>query len=401
MRTVDNEHYFCMMKCFLRKKIGDRVINGHPWIFGNELGDSEGTAEPGDIVEVYSYNGSFVGKGYINPASQIRIRLLTRQKEDVIDDKFFARRIREAWEYRKQLGYVENCRLIFGEADQLPALIIDKFNDYFVIQTLALGIEKWKPAIVTALHKIFSPKGIYERNDVPVRTLEGMEQIKGFLTEPFDTNIIINENGLKFHVDIENGQKTGYFLDQQDNRRAIQHIVKGADVLEAFCYTGTFSLHAAHYGAKSVMGLDISENAVATARRNAELNGYSDICKFQAINAFDALKLWVKEGKRYDTVILDPPAFTKSRENIQKAITGYKEINLRGMKLVKPGGFLVTASCTNLVPPDLFLKTIEMAAKDAHRTLRQVCWQTQASDHPILWNVPNTQYLKFLIVQVL
>ena len=389
------------MKCFLRKKIGDRVALGHPWIFGNELGESEGSAEPGDIVEVYSSNGSFVGKGYYNPASQIRIRLLTRDKNEVIDDQFFFNRIREAWEYRKQIGYVENCRLIFGEADQLPALIIDKFNDYFVIQTLALGIEKWKGAIVAALQKIFSPKGIYERNDVPVRTLEGMEQIKGFLSEPFDTNIILNENGLKFHVDIENGQKTGYFLDQQDNRRAIQHIVKGADVLEAFCYTGTFALHAAQYGAKSVLGLDISDNAITTARRNATLNGYDSICKFETINAFDALKQWVKDGKRYDTVMLDPPAFTKSRENIQKAVTGYKEINLRAMKLIKPGGFLVTASCTNLVPPEMFLDTIAAAAKDARRVLRQVEWRTQASDHPILRNIPSTQYLKFLIVQVL
>ena len=389
------------MKCFLRKKIGDRVALGHPWIFGNELGESEGSADPGDIVEVYSSNGSFVGKGYYNPASQIRIRLLTRDKNEVIDDQFFFNRIKEAWEYRKQIGYVENCRLIFGEADQLPALIIDKFNDYFVIQTLALGIEKWKGAIVAALQKIFSPKGIYERNDVPVRTLEGMEQIKGFLSEPFDTNIILNENGLKFHVDIENGQKTGYFLDQQDNRRALQHIVKGADVLEAFCYTGTFALHAAQYGAKSVLGLDISDNAITTARRNATLNGYDSICKFETINAFDALKQWVKDGKRYDTVMLDPPAFTKSRENIQKAVTGYKEINLRAMKLIKPGGFLVTASCTNLVPPEMFLDTIDAAAKDARRVLRQVEWRTQASDHPILRNIPSTQYLKFLIVQVL
>ena len=390
-----------MAKFFLRKKIGERVVSGHPWIFGNELGDSEGTAEPGDIVEVYSSNGSFVGKGYINPASQIRIRLLTRDKNEVIDDQFFYKRIKDAWEYRKLLGYTENCRLIFGEADSLPALIIDKFNDYFVIQSLALGIEKWKGAIVAAIQKIFSPKGIYERNDVPVRTIEGMEQIKGFLTEPFDTNIIINENGLKFHVDIENGQKTGYFLDQQDNRRAIQHVVKDADVLEVFCYTGTFSLHAAQYGAKSVLGLDISEHAVATARRNAELNGYENKCKFEAVNAFDVLKQWVKDGKRYDTVILDPPAFTKSRENIQKAVTGYKEVNLRAMKLIRPGGFLVTASCTNLVTPEMFLSVIGDAAKDARRTLRQVEWRTQAADHPILWNVPSTQYLKFLIAQVL
>lgn len=390
-----------MAKFFLRKKVGDRVINGHPWIFANELGDSDGDYTAGDIVEVYSYNGSFIGKGYVNPASQIRIRLVSRDKDEQIDASFFQRRIREAWEYRQQIGYVENCRLIFGEADQLPALIIDKFNDYFVIQTLALGMDRWKQEIVKAIETIFQPKGIYERNDVPVREVEGLPQQKGFLSAPFDTNIILNENGLKFHVDIENGQKTGYFLDQQDNRRAIQHIVKGADVLEAFCYTGTFSMHAAHYGAKSVLGLDISETAVNTARRNATLNGFDDICRFETVNAFDVLKQWVKDGKKYDVVMLDPPAFTKSRENIQKAITGYKEINLRGMRLTKPGGFLVTASCTNLVPPDLFLQTIEMAAKDARRRLRQVTWQTQASDHPILWHVPTTQYLKFLIVQVL
>lgn len=394
--------YFCTMaKFFLRKKAGDRVANGHPWVFANELGDSDGEYEAGDIVELYSYNGSFIGKGYVNPASQIRIRLLSRNKSEEINNEFFYNRISEAWAYRQSIGYIENCRLIFGEADGLPALIIDKFNDYLVLQTLALGIDKWKPAIVDALQKIFGPKGIYERNDVPVRELEGLAQQKGFLSEPFDTNIILNENGLKFHVDIENGQKTGYFLDQQDNRRAIQYIVKGADVLEAFCYTGTFSLHAAHYGAKSVLGLDISENAVKTARRNAELNGLQDICKFDAVNAFDVLKQWGKDNRRYDVVMIDPPAFTKSRENIQKAITGYKEINLRSMKLTKPGGFLVTASCTNLVPPDMFLKIIDMAAKDAKRKIRQVTWQTQASDHPILWHVPSTQYLKFLIVQVM
>jgi len=227
-----------------------------------------------------------------------------------------------------------------------------------------------------------------------------MEQIKGFLSAPFDTNIILHENGLQFHVDIENGQKTGYFLDQTDNRRAIQHIVKGADVLEMFCYTGTFSLHAAHYGAKSVLGVDISENAVAVARRNATLNGFEGICTFEALNAFDVLKQWSKEGKKYDVVMLDPPAFTKSREHIDKAVTGYKEINLRGMKLTRPGGFLVTASCTNLVPSEMFLDIIADAAKDAKRTLRQVEWRTQASDHPIMRNIPATQYLKFLIAQV-
>ncbi len=390
-----------MAKFYLRKKIGDRVVNGHPWVFANELGDSEGDYKAGDIVDVHSSNGTYIGSGYINPSSLIRIRILTRNKQEPINEAFFYNKLVAAWEYRKQLGYVENCRLIFGEADGMPALIIDKFNDYFVIQSMALGIDLWKQAIVNALQKIFNPKGIYERNDVPVRELEGMQQIKGFLSEPFDTNIIINENGLQFHVDIANGQKTGYFLDQQDNRRAIQHIVKGANVLEAFCYTGTFSVHAAHYGAKKVLGLDISEQAVEKAKANARLNGYQDICDFKAVNAFDYLKQISKEQQQFDVVILDPPAFTKSREHIQKAVTGYKEINLRGMKLVKPGGFLVSASCTNLVPPDLFLKTIEMAAKDAKRKLRQVTWQTQAADHPIVWHIPNTQYLKFLIVQVL
>jgi len=290
--------------------------------------------------------------------------------------------------------------LVFGEADSLPQLIIDKFNDYFVIQTVALGVDVWKPAIVNAINKVFAPKGIYERNDVPVRELEGMPQHKGFLSDPFDTKIIINENGLKFYVDIENGQKTGYFLDQQDNRRAIQHIVKDAEVLGAFTYTGTFEIHAAHYGAKSVLGLDISENAVKQATQNAALNNLGHIVQFHADNAFDSLKQWSKEGRKYDVVMLDPPAFTKSRETIQKAITGYKEINLRGMKLLRPGGFLVTSSCTNLVSPELFLQIIDMAAKDARRKIRQVVFQTQSADHPVIPGIENTQYLKFLIIEV-
>jgi 23S rRNA (cytosine1962-C5)-methyltransferase len=391
-----------MQKLFLKKKISLRVENGHPWIFANELQFSpEMTSlEPGAIVDVYNGWDKFVGRGYVNVKSQIAVRLLTRHLQEQIDASFFLRRLQQAWRYRQHIGYTENCRLVFGEADNLPALIIDKFNNYFVLQTLAYGMDVWKPAIVEALNTIFKPEGIYERNDVPVRELEGLPQIKGFLSAPFDTNIIINENGLRFHVDIENGQKTGYFLDQQDNRRAIQHIVKGADVLEAFCYTGTFSVHAGAYGAKSVIGLDISEAAVAQARRNAGLNGLQEVCRFEATNAFDTLKAWAKEGRQYDVVILDPPAFTKSRETIQKAITGYKEINLRGMKLVKPGGFLVTASCTNLVQPQLFLDIIGMAAKDARRKLRQVTYQTQASDHPIVWGLENTEYLKFLIVEV-
>lgn len=390
-----------MKKVYLKRKIAPRVINGHPWIFGNEVESFEGEAAGGETVEVLTHDKKFIGKGYINPKSQIVVRLLTRDKQEEIDEDFFLRRISACWEYRKKLGYTENCRLVFGEADWLPQLIIDKFNDYFVVQTLALGMDAWKPEIVNALNRVFHPKGIYERNDVPVRELEGLPQQKGFLSDPFDTKIIIRENGLQFYVDIENGQKTGYFLDQQDNRRAIRHIVKDADVLGAFTYTGTFEIHAAYYGARSVLGLDISENAVQQATGNAELNGLSQICRFETANAFDVLKQWARDGRQYDVVMLDPPAFTKSRATIEKAITGYKEINLRGMKLVKPGGFLVTSSCTSLVQEELFLHIIDMAAKDARRKLRRVHFQTQSADHPVVPGMENTQYLKFLIIQVI
>lgn len=388
-----------MTKVFLRRKIAPRIANGHPWIYNNEVEKIVGEVIAGEIVDVFYSDEKFCGRGYINPKSQILVRLFTRKKEE-IDEQFFYTKILQAWHYRQKIGYTENCRLVFGEADYLPALIIDKFNDYFVMQTLSFGMDVWKASIVKALQQIFTPKGIYERNDVPVRELEGLAQQKGFLSAPFDTNIIINENGLKFYVDVENGQKTGYFLDQQDNRRAIEHIVKGADVLGAFSYTGTFEICAAHYGAKSVLGIDISEPAVAQANKNAALNGLDKICKFEAQNAFDVLKKWSKEGIQYDVVMFDPPAFTKSRENIQNAVAGYKEINLRGMKLIKNGGFLVTSSCTNLVHPELFLQTIEMAAKDARKKIRQVTFKTQASDHPIIWGMENTNYLKFLIVEV-
>jgi len=389
-----------MERIILKRKIAPRIGSGHPWIFNNEIEKIDGNPSPGSVVEVFYHDGKFAGRGYFNQLSQIVVRLLTRNRNTEINEEFFFKKILECWWYRKKIGYTENCRLVFGEADGLPQLIIDKFNDYFVIQTLALGIDLWKPAIVNALQKIFNPKGIYERNDVSVRELEGMAQHTGFLSEPFDTKIIINENGLKFKVDIENGQKTGYFLDQQDNRRAIQHIVKGADVLGVFTYTGTFEIHAAHYGAKNVLGLDISENAVAQANENAILNKVHNVCRFEVANAFDLLKVWVKEGRQYDVVMLDPPAFTKNRASLDKAITGYKEINLRAMKLIKPGGFLVTSSCTNLVSPELFLQTISMAAKDVRRIIRQVTYQTQSPDHPIIWSMENTSYLKFLIAQV-
>ena len=393
-----------MKSLFLNKNISNRVESGHPWVFANEINRGkalDAAAIAGEVVNVFTHDKKFVGKGYVNPQSQIMVRLLTRNKEEEINELFFLNRIRQAWAYRQKLGYTENCRLIFGEADEIPQLIIDKFNDYFVIQTLAFGIDVWKPAIVKALEQIFKPKGIFERNDVPVRELEGMAQQKGFLSAEFDTNIIISENGIRFNVDIANGQKTGYFLDQQDNRKAIQHIVKGASVLGAFCYTGSFEISAAVYGAKSVTGLDISQSAIDMCNKNALLNGVEDICSFQCINAFDVLKEWTKEGRQWDVVMLDPPSFTKSRSSIDKAVAGYKEINLRGIKLVKPGGFLVTSSCTSLVKPELFLDIIAMAAKDAKRKIRQVVFNAQSADHPIIRDQENTHYLKFLIAQVL
>ncbi len=389
-----------MIPVILKKKIGLRIENGHPWIFGNEIAETDEAVKPGDIVTVFNGDKKFIGKGFFNPRSQIAVRLLTRNENEVVDARFMYGRIEAAWNYRKKIGYTENCRLVFGEADGLPALIIDKFGEHFVIQTLALGMDIWKPAIVSALEQIFRTSKIYERNDVPVRELEGMVQQKGFLSAPFDTKIIIQENGIQMEVDLENGQKTGYFLDQQDNRRAIRHIVKDADVLGAFCYTGSFEVHAGYYGAKSVLGLDISENAVAAARQNALLNGLGNKVHFEAVNAFDVLKKWAKENKKFDVVMLDPPAFTKSRENIGKAVSGYKEINLRGMKLLRSGGFLVSSSCTNLVSPQLFLDTIRAAAKDAGKKIREVTYQAQSPDHPIAWGLENTHYLKFLIAEV-
>jgi len=394
-------NYLALMnKVYLKRKISNRISGGHPWIFGNEIEKVDNGITPGDIVEVFFSDGKFVGKGYINPKSQILIRLLTRDRKQQINEQFFIDRIAGCWEYRKKIGYVENCRLVFGESDEMPQLIIDKFNDYFVIQTLALGVDLWKGSFVKAINEIFKPRGIYERNDAPVRELEGLPQQKGFLSEPFDTKIIINENGLKFYVDLENGQKTGYFLDQQDNRRAITKIVKGAEVLGAFTYTGAFEIHAAHNGAKSVLGIDISESAVKQAGENALLNNLQEVVRFETANAFNTLKQWAKDGRQYDVVMLDPPAFTKSRETIQRAIAGYKEINLRGIKLIRPRGFLVTSSCTNLVSPELFLQIIDMAAKDAKRKIRQVVFQTQSPDHPVIRGIESTQYLKFLIVEV-
>jgi 23S rRNA (cytosine1962-C5)-methyltransferase len=389
-----------MAKVYLNKKNNPRIENGHPWIFGNEILEMDGPVHGGEIVEVFAADKKFIGKGYINPKSQIRVRLLTRDKGEKIDDSFFERRIGEAWAYRRRIGYTENCRLVFGEADRLPALIIDKFNDYFVIQTLTLGMDRWKTNITRILGDLFHPKGIYERNDAPVRELEGLPQQKGFLTASFGTLIRIRENGLEFEVDLENGQKTGYFLDQHENRKAIQYIVRDAEVLGAFSYTGSFEIHAAHYGARSVLGLDSSESAVAMAQNNAALNGFEKIVRFETRNAFDALKSWSQEGRKFDVVMLDPPAFAKNREHVDQAISGYKEINLRGIKLLKKGGFLVSSSCTNLVPASLFLDIVQDAARDAKRSVKQVFFLSQAPDHPVLWGLENTHYLKFLVAEL-
>lgn len=390
-----------MTKIVIRKGAQHRIENGHPWVYQSEIDYIEGDVTPGDIVDVYNARHRFIGRGYINPRSQIIVRILTREQEN-IDREFFKRRIEDAWRYRQKfVGEAEYCRLIFGEADFLPALIVDKFGSYFVIQTLALGIDQYKDVIVSLLEELFSPLGIYERNDVPVRELEGLDQRTGFLKGDFPTTIQVMENGIPFMADIKEGQKTGFFYDQRENRRFLETLVKGAEVLDCFCHTGSFSIHAAHYGAKHVDGIDISPQAIELAKQNAELSGVSECCNFQVGNAFDVLRKLTDERKKYDVVILDPPAFTKSRSNLEGAVRGYKEINLRGLKLVRPGGFLVTCSCSYHMDRELFMAVVLDAARDARRTIRQVEYRTQAKDHPILPAAQETGYLKFLVAEVL
>lgn len=387
-------------KFYLYKGRGKRVEGGHPWIYTDEIEQYDGDYVNGDIIEVYNFRGEFIGKGYINDVSKIAIRIMTRDINEEIDEDFFRRRLAQAWEYRKKVIDTSSCRFIFGEADFLPGLTIDKFEDYYVIQSLALGIDRYKSTIVKLLVEEYGAKGVYERSDANVRELEDMELTKGFLTEPFDTMVQIVENGVKYYVDIENGQKTGFFLDQKENRKAIHRICKDAEVLDCFTHTGSFALNAGIAGAKSVLGIDVSQHAVDFATRNSELNNLSEIVKFECHNAFDVLPKWSKEGRQFDVVILDPPAFTKSREAVKGAVRGYKEINLRGIKLVRPGGYLVTASCSHFMNEELFEKTIADAAHDARRMLRQVEFRTQAPDHPILWNSDESYYLKFYIFQV-
>lgn len=389
-----------MIKVFLKKKISTRIAEGHLWVYQNEIGDVVGTdIENGTIVDVFSSNGSFVGRGYYNPASQISIRFLSTQQEP-IDEAFFQKKIKAALAYRQQLGFSENYRLINSESDGLPGLVIDRFNDYFVVQCQTLGIDLLKTDIVKALNTLLQPKGIFERSDIPQRGAEGLTMYKGFLSAPFDTKITITEGGLKFYADLENGLKTGYFLENQKNKPLIADIVRNADVLDAFCYTGSFSLHAAQYGAKSVLGIDYADDAINMAKANAMQNGYSEICNFEVKNAFDFLKVRAKEKKAFDVVILDPPVLLHAKANLEKALGAYKEINLRAMQLLKPGGFLVTTCATHLVTEEDFRTVLKDAAADAKRNLKPISLQTQSADHPIIWNMPNTQYLKFWIIQV-
>lgn len=388
-----------MAKARLVKNKELRVEYGHPWIFRSDIESVTGQVKPGDVVEVYSYKKRFLGKGYYNPASQITIRMLTRQDED-IDKDFLYKRILSAWEYRKRVADPNSCRVIFAESDFLPALIVDKFSDILVLQTLALGIDRYKNDIVEILQDIIKPRGIFERNDVPVRELEGLPQQKGFLSEPFDTQVLMTENGVKFLVDVENGQKTGFFLDQKENRAAIKPLVKDGRVLDCFSHTGSFALHAAHYGAKDVIGIDISTHAVECAQRNATLNQLEGVARFEEANVFDALRTYSDRKERFDTVILDPPAFAKTRSAIEGAVRGYKEINLRAMKILNEGGFLVTCSCSQHVDNGLFMDTIYEAALDAKKTLRLLEFRTQAKDHPILLSAGETQYIKCMILQV-
>lgn len=388
-----------MAKAVLAKGKEKRVLYGHPWIFRSDIDDVQGTYVPGDVVDIYSYKNRFLGRGYINPKSQIAIRMLTYEQEDINID-FLHRRIQAAWEYRQKAADVNSCRAIFAESDFLPALIVDKFADYLVVQTLALGIDRYKNEIVELLDHIIRPAGIFERNDVPVRELEGMDQRKGFLKGHFDTTVEMVENGVHFYVDIENGQKTGFFLDQKENRAAIRPFVKNAKVLDCFTHTGSFALHAGYFGAQSVLGIDISEHAVAFASRNAKLNNLENVCRFEAANTFDKLREFYDAGERFDVIVLDPPAFTKSRDAVEGAVRGYKEINLRAMKILNKGGFLITCSCSHHVDPDLFLDIIYDASIDAKKKVRQIEYRSQAKDHPVLIASKETEYLKCAILQV-
>lgn len=389
----------------LKKGEGRTLKAGGLWVFDNEIAKIDGEFENGDIVAVLDFDGYFMGYGFINTKSKITVRLLTRKKDDVVDEKFIEKRVRDAWNYRKDTIDTSSCRIIFGEADFLPGIVVDKFSDVLVVESLALGIDKLKPVILDCLKKILAEdhitvRGVYERSDAKVRQNEGMERYKGFIGREFDTKVEIVENGVHYYVDVRDGQKTGFFLDQKNNRKSVQRIVKDKTVLDCFTHTGSFALNAGYAGAKEVLGVDASDLAVEQARENAQLNNLQDRVKFMTADVFDLLPKLEEEGKKYDVVILDPPAFTKSRSSIKNAVKGYREINLRGLKLVKDRGYLVTCSCSHFMDPELFAKTIKEAAHGAHKRLRQVEFRTQAPDHPILWAADESYYLKFYIFQV-
>ena len=383
----------------LRKTRETRVRGGHPWIYASEIENVDGPFENGDIVDVADFRGKFIGRGFYNPVSQISLRLLTRNDEPC-DEAFFARRIRDAWEYRKLLCDPDSCRLIYSESDFLPGMVVDKFADILVLQSLSLGIERIKDMLCDLLMQIVKPAGIWERSDVPVRRLEGLEQTTGLLRGQVPDTVDMVENGIYFLVDVKQGQKTGFFLDQKQNRAAIAPLCRDARVLDCFCHNGSFALHAAKYGARDVLGIDISGEALEVARENARINGFENV-RFEAHNCFDLLRELTDAGEKYDLVILDPPAFTKNKAAVQSALRGYKEINLRGLKLVRPGGFLVTCSCSQHVLPEMFQDVINQAARDAKKRIRMVEFRTQGYDHPILPQSVETKYLKTVILQVM
>ena len=389
----------------LKKGEGRALKAGGAWIYDNEIESVMGHFEDGDLVLVRDFDGYGLGKGFINRHSKIRIRMMTRNPEQEIDREFIHNRVKAAWEYRKKTVDTSSCRVIFGEADWIPGMVVDKFSDVLVVQALALGIDRMKETVIEELEKVLaedgvSIRGVYERSDAKEREKEGMERVKGFLGEPFDTNVEIVENGVRYLVDVKDGQKTGFFLDQKYNRLAIQKLCKDARVLDCFTHTGSFALNAGLAGAKEVIGVDASELGVHQAELNAKLNGLEQTVRFTCADVFDLLPELEKKGEKFDVVILDPPAFTKSRNSIKNATKGYREINMRGLKLVKDGGFLATCSCSHFMSYELFTQTIAQAAKSVHKRIRQVEYRTQAPDHPILWAADESYYLKFYIFQV-
>ncbi len=398
----------------LKKGEGRTIKAGGAWIYDNEIDRIEGDFTPGDIVAVKDFDGYPMGRGFINPQSRLTVRMMTRDPEAVIDDDFLRRRVRAAWDYRKAVTDTSSCRLIFGEADFLPGLVVDKYEDVLVVESLALGIDRLKQKILDYLTEALSEdgiriRGIYERSDARIRTKEGLPRTKGFIGQAFDPKVTITENGVKYIVDVEEGQKTGFFLDQKGNRMAMQNLVRRlkaagnrVDVLDCFTHTGSFALNCGLGGADSVLGLDVSDLAIAQAGENAVLNGLSDRVTFRQADVLDLLPQLNAEGKKYDVVILDPPAFTKTRDKIKQAMKGYREINMQGLRLTRNGGYLATCSCSHFMDYENFTAVIGQAARAAHRRLRQVEYRTQNADHPILWSGDEASYyLKFYIFQVL